>query len=288
MMEVVQDPSELRARCDAARAAGERVGVVPTMGALHAGHLSLVDAARDHGGTYLVATIFVNPLQFAPTDDLDRYPRPLAEDIERCRAAGVALLFAPEPRSMYPEGFSTYVEVEGVTGRLEGEHRPGHFRGVTTVVTKLLNLAGPCVAAFGRKDYQQWRTLARMVQDLDMPIEVVGSKIVRDADGLALSSRNRYLSAPDRERALGLVGGLRSAWDAFEAGERDAAELLSRAATPVRRAFDRVDYVALADADDLRPIEGPLPSRVLLAAAAHLGGTRLIDNVVLGEDPRPR
>lgn len=286
-MEVVHDPSELRARCDAARAAGERVGVVPTMGALHAGHMSLVDTARAHGGTHLCVTIFVNPLQFAPTDDLGRYPRPLAEDIEACRAAGVALVFTPQSGSMYPEGFSTHVEVEGITSSLEGEHRPGHFRGVTTVVAKLLNLAGPCVAAFGRKDYQQWRSLVRMVQDLDMPIEMVASKIVREPDGLALSSRNRYLTEPERARALGLVEGLRSAWDAFEAGERNAAELLRKASRPVRHGFDRVDYVALADADHLGPIEGPLPSRVLLAAAAHLGSTRLIDNVVLGEDPRP-
>lgn len=287
MTEVVHDPGVLRARCDAARAAGERVGLVPTMGALHAGHIGLVGAVRSKGATHIVATIFVNRLQFAPGDDLDRYPRTLDADVEKCRDAGVALVFAPKDGAMFPPGFSTHVDVGAVSGRLEGQHRPGHFRGVATVVAKLFNLAGPCVAAFGRKDYQQWRMLARMVSDLDMPIEVVGAPIVREADGLALSSRNRYLTSAERERALGLSTGLRAAWDAFEAGERDPVALLALASAPVRRRFDRVDYVALADPDDVSPIEGALRGRALLAAAAHIGSTRLIDNVVLGEDPRP-
>lgn len=287
MTDLIHEPAALRAACDAARAAGRRVGLVPTMGALHAGHLSLVEAARARGAGFVALTIFVNPLQFAPTDDLDRYPRTLDADLARCRELGVDTVFAPPNRGMYPEGFSTHVEVEGVTGPLEGVHRPGHFRGVTTVVTKLLNLAGPCVAVFGRKDYQQWRTLAHMVRDLDMPIEVVGAPIVREADGLALSSRNVYLSAEERARALGLVDGLRAAWDAFAAGERDAARLLALARAPVEARFDRIDYVALADAEDLGAVSGAIDGRAVLAGAAHLGGTRLIDNVVLGEDPRP-
>ncbi|MCB9593432.1 MAG: pantoate--beta-alanine ligase [Sandaracinaceae bacterium] len=287
MTVLVDEPAALRAACDAARASGRRVGLVPTMGALHTGHVSLVDVARQRGAEHVALTIFVNPLQFAPTDDLDRYPRTLDADLERCRAAGVDLVFAPKDGAMYAPGFSTHVTVADVTGPLEGVHRPGHFQGVTTVVAKLLNLAGPCVAVFGRKDYQQWRTLARMVRDLDMPIEVVGAPIVREADGLALSSRNVYLSAEERARALGLVTGLRAAWDAFEAGERDPGRLLAIASAPVEAGFDRIDYVALADPDHLGPLDLPLPSRVLLAGAAHLGKTRLIDNVVLGEDPRP-
>ena len=287
MTEVVHDKAAFRARCDAARADGRRVGLVPTMGALHAGHLSLVEAARARGADHVAVTVFVNPLQFGPAEDFDRYPRTLQDDVARCREAGVDTVFAPAMDAMYPDGFSTHVEVEGVTSPLEGQHRPGHFRGVTTVVTKLLMLTGPSVAVFGRKDYQQWRTLARMARDLDMPIEVVGAPIVREPDGLALSSRNRYLDPGQRERALAIVSGLRAAWDAFDAGERDPARLLPLARDGVAAAFDRVDYVALADPDSLAPLEGPLPPRALLAAAAHLGGTRLIDNVVLGDDPRP-
>lgn len=287
MTRVVHEPHELRAACDAARAAGLRVGLVPTMGALHAGHLSLVEVARARGAQHVALTIFVNPMQFAPTDDLDRYPRTLDADLARCRELGVDVVFAPADGAMYPRGFSTHVEVAGVTGPLEGVHRPGHFRGVTTIVAKLLALAGPCVAVFGRKDYQQWRTLATMVRDLDLPVEVVGAPIVREPDGLARSSRNVYLAAAERARALGLVEGLRAAWDAFDAGEREAGRLLALARAPIEARFDRVDYVALADPDDLSPLPPTVGSRAVLAGAAHLGTTRLIDNVVLGEDPRP-
>lgn len=287
MTRLVREPGALREECDEARARGHRVGLVPTMGALHAGHLSLIETARARGATHVALTIFVNPLQFAPTDDLDRYPRTLEADLARCRELGVDVVLAPADGAMYPPGFSSAVEVGGVTAPLEGVHRPGHFRGVTTIVAKLLNLAGPCVAVFGRKDYQQWRTLARMVRDLDMPVEVVGAPIVREPDGLALSSRNVYLAAAERARALGLVTGLRAAWDAFAAGERDPERVLALARGPVEASFDRVDYVALADADDLAPVGAELGARAVLAMAAHLGTTRLIDNVVLGEDPRP-
>lgn len=285
-MKKVVSPNALRETTDAAREAGARVGLVPTMGALHAGHLSLVDAARARGADWIAVTIFVNPLQFGEGEDLDRYPRTLEADLAACEAAGVDLVFAPERGSMYAPGFSTTVSVAGVTEPLEGVYRPGHFAGVTTVVAKLLNLAGPCVAAFGRKDYQQLATLRRMVLDLDMPIEVVGAPIVREPDGLALSSRNRYLSEDERARALALVTGLRAAWDAWAGGERDPDALARAARSPVEASFDRVDYVALADPDDLSPVQSP-SGRALLAGAAHLGGTRLIDNVVLGEDPRP-
>lgn len=282
--ELVHEPSALRAACDRARARGAKVGLVPTMGALHAGHMSLVEEAKRRGCDHLVVTIFVNPLQFGPHEDFDRYPRTLEDDLAACRAAGVHTVFAPAVDAMYPPGFATTVTVSGVTEPLEGAFRPGHFAGVTTVVAKLFALAGPCTAIFGRKDYQQWKIVERMARDLDLPVEVVGAPIVRDPDGLALSSRNRYLSPQERERALGIVTGLRAAERAFAAGERDRDALSSVARAPIEARFDRIDYVALADPETLAPIESArVPERVLLAVAAHIGMTRLIDNTVLGE-----
>jgi pantoate--beta-alanine ligase len=285
MTEVVRKPAEFRQACDDARADSRSVGLVPTMGALHEGHFSLIEAAKARAD-FVAVTIFVNPLQFGPSEDLDRYPRTFDSDLAGCRERGVDLVFAPAPQSMYPAGFQTQVSLADITKPLEGESRPTHFDGVTTVVTKLFNLAGPCAAMFGRKDFQQWRILARMAEDLDMPIEVLGCPIVREPDGLALSSRNRHLSDSERVRAPGIVSGLRTAWDAWSEGERNPDTLREIAREPVRRGFDRVDYVAAVDPDTLlRPAEAPC--RVLIAVAAHLGTTRLIDNVVLGEDPRP-
>jgi len=243
----------------------------------------VAEAVR-RGCDHVVVTIFVNPLQFGPGEDFDRYPRTLDDDRRRCDEAGVQTVFAPARDAMYPAGFQTRVVVERLTAPLEGRFRPGHFDGVTTVVAKLLNLVGPCTAVFGRKDYQQLKTIERMVLDLDLPVEVVGAPIVREPDGLALSSRNRYLSSSDRLRALGIVEGLRRAARAFAAGERDAACVLASAREPVDSSFDRIDYVTLADPDTLEPLEGTLPERALLAVAAHLGSTRLIDNVLLGSD----
>jgi pantoate--beta-alanine ligase len=283
---VVRLPPELRAACDEARARGGRVGLVPTMGALHEGHLALVREARRHADL-VVVTIFVNPLQFGPGEDFDRYPRTLEADVAACARAGVDLVFAPERAAMYPDGFATSVRVAGVTAPLEGEHRPGHFDGVTTVVAKLFGLVGPCTAVFGRKDYQQWRVIARMASDLDLPVRVVGHPTVREPDGLALSSRNRYLSGEERRRALALVAGLRAAHDAHAAGERDPARLEAIARAPLDAACDAVDYVAIRDADDLGPPGAAVCGRALLAMAARVGATRLIDNLVLGEDPRP-
>jgi pantoate--beta-alanine ligase len=285
MTTVVGEPADFRRACDEARADGGRVGLVPTMGALHAGHLSLIEEAKRRAD-FLAVTIFVNPLQFAEGEDLDRYPRTMESDLEGCRARGVDVVFAPEPDAMYPTGFQTEVSVSGLTKPLEGEFRPSHFDGVTTVVTKLFNLTGPSIAVFGRKDYQQWKILARLALDLDMPIEVVACPIIREPDGLALSSRNRYLSAAERERALGIVTGLRSAYDAWTGGERRPDALRALAAAPVEERFDRADYVAAVDPETLLVRKDP-ESRLLLAIAAHLGNTRLIDNVVLGEDPRP-
>ncbi|MCU0677555.1 MAG: pantoate--beta-alanine ligase [Myxococcota bacterium] len=279
-MQVVRDPKAFREACEAARVRGERVGLVPTMGALHEGHLSLVDRARSEGATFVALTIFVNPLQFAAHEDLGRYPRTLEADLEACRSRGVDLVLVPEDGSMYPPGFQTEVAVGGITKRWEGVHRPSHFAGVTTVVCKLFALTGPCVAVFGRKDYQQWRVIERMTLDLDLPIEVIGHPIVREEDGLALSSRNRYLSPEERTRALGIARGLHAANEAWRAGMRDADALAAIVRGPVEAAFDSIDYVAVASPRSLEPIDGSATEAVILVAA-HVGRTRLIDNLEL-------
>ncbi|MDD9941352.1 MAG: pantoate--beta-alanine ligase [Myxococcales bacterium] len=286
MTETVHAAADIRKRCDAWRAAGARVGLVPTMGALHSGHLSLIEAVRGHGAGPVVVSIFVNPLQFGAGEDLDAYPRTLEADLARLRELKVDLVFAPNGAEMYPDGFQTSVSVNRITSRLEGEERPTHFQGVTTVVNKLFNIVGPCVSAFGQKDYQQWRVLCRMVQDLCMPIEVIGCPIVRESDGLAMSSRNRYLSEGQRKRATGIFRGLRAAQDAFMRGERSTSKLLAAARAPVAASFDAVDYVSLADAEDLSPIvDDQIRRATVLLAAARLGETRLIDNTVLGAPP---
>jgi len=285
MTTLVREPADFRRACDQARAASRRVALVPTMGALHEGHFSLIDEARKRAD-FVAVTIFVNPLQFAPGEDLDRYPRTMQSDLVACRERAVDLAFAPESDAMYPSGFQTQVSIGALSKPLEGQFRPGHFDGVTTVVSKLFLLAGPCTAVFGRKDYQQWKILSRMVLDLDMPVEVVGCPIVREPDGLALSSRNRFLSPSERQRALGIVFGLRRAHQSWQEGERRPDTLRSLAMERVRSSFDRIDYVAAVDPDTLLPLAGS-SDRLLIAMAAHLGTTRLIDNVVLGEDPCP-
>jgi pantoate--beta-alanine ligase len=284
-MRVLTDPAGLRAACDALRAAGSRVGFVPTMGALHSGHMSLLGAVRARGAERVVLSVFVNPLQFGVGEDLAKYPRPREQDLALCAEHAVDLVYAPEPAAMYSTQFQTHVEVAQLTRPFEGELRPEHFRGVTTVVTKLLNAVGPCIAAFGRKDYQQWRVVDRMVRDLDIPADVIGCPIVRDPDGLALSSRNRYLSPAERQRATAIYAGLSAADAAFRAGERDPSRLVHLARARVEASFDAVDYVRLADAETLVPCESvPLTRGPVLLIAARLGATRLIDNAVLGED----
>ena len=288
---VLRAPGAFRALCDDARRAGHRVGFVPTMGALHDGHLALAREARARvGADGLVAvSVFVNPTQFAPNEDLAKYPRELDADVARCAAAGVDAVFAPSAEDMYPAGDQTRVRVPDVAAPLEGAFRPTHFEGVATVVTKLLNAAGPCVAVFGRKDYQQYRVIARMVRDLLVPAEVVGHRTVREADGLAMSSRNRYLSAVDRARAAAIPAALARSQRAWESGARDVEALRALAEDHLRGAVDSVDYVSLRDADDLSALPPTLPegARAVLAVAVRVGATRLIDNVVLGEDPSP-
>jgi pantoate--beta-alanine ligase len=284
MPEIVELPRALFSATEQYRAAGQRVGLVPTMGALHEGHMSLVAAVREAGAARVVVSIFVNPLQFGQNEDLAKYPRTFAEDLARCERHGVDLVYAPLREAMYPAGFQSHVEVEQITLPLEGAARPTHFRGVTTVVCKLFNATGPCVAAFGRKDYQQWRTIQRMVDDLDLPVDVLGCPIAREPDGLAMSSRNRYLSAEQRARAAEIHRGLQTASRAFAAGLRERGELEKLARTPIEAAFDAIDYVSVADADDLTREGARCGEHSVLLVAAKLGATRLIDNCRLGHE----
>jgi pantoate--beta-alanine ligase len=258
------------------------------MGALHAGHLALVAEARRRTDAVAV-TIFVNPTQFGPSEDFAKYPRVLERDLELCREAGVELVFAPPTAEMYPDGERTRVRVDRLTDHLCGPFRPGHFEGVATIVTKLFAVAGSSTAVFGRKDYQQLQVVRRLAQDLLLPVEIVGHPTLRDSDGLALSSRNQYLSTQERERALAVPRALSQAARAFVAGERRAGELRRLALGFVEPVASRIDYISIADPDDLEPFDpdASVGSRALLALAIFVGSTRLIDNVVLGEDKDP-
>jgi pantoate--beta-alanine ligase len=270
-----------RARADAAVLGGGRVALVPTMGYLHEGHLALVDEARRHGDV-VAMSIFVNPLQFAPTEDLARYPRDLAGDSAKARGRGVDLLFTPESAEVYPREPRVRVVPGPLADRWEAAVRPGHFAGVLTVVAKLFHLFQPDVAVFGQKDVQQATLVRAMVRDLDFPIEIVLAPTVREPDGLALSSRNVYLSPDERRRALALSGALRRIEALYGAGERDAA-VLAREGYAVLDAEPgvAVDYLAVADAETLAPLERVEDGAVAMVAA-RVGATRLIDNVLLG------
>ncbi|HEX8796584.1 MAG TPA: pantoate--beta-alanine ligase [Polyangiaceae bacterium] len=283
---VVQTSTDVRAACDPVRAAGGVVGLVPTMGALHEGHLSLVREARRRA-RLVVVSIFVNPTQFGPNEDFTRYPRDLEGDTRKLAGAGADLVFAPDAATMYPPGDDTRVRPGAVAAPLEGEKRPGHFEGVATVVTKLFAIAGPCAAVFGRKDYQQLLVVRRVVRDLQLPVDIVAHPIVREPDGLAMSSRNAYLSAEERARALAISRGLSEAARAHAAGERGRDALESIARGPIASAATSIDYVAARDADTLAALHDRVPDRAVLLVACRVGTTRLIDNLVLGEDPPP-
>jgi pantoate--beta-alanine ligase len=282
---VIHRIAEVRAACDAARAAGQTVGFVPTMGALHEGHLALARAARRRA-SYVVASIFVNPTQFGPNEDLSRYPRDLDGDVAKLASAGVDAVFVPTVGEIYPTGEQTRVRVGSVAEPLCGAFRPGHFEGVATVVAKLFAVIGASAAVFGRKDHQQLLVIRRMTTDLCFPVEVVSHPIVREADGVAMSSRNAYLSVDDRKRAVALVEGLDAAARRFAGGERRARELERIAREPVERVASSIDYVEARADETLEPIS-EVGSRALLAVACRIGTTRLIDNVVLGEDSPP-
>jgi pantoate--beta-alanine ligase len=270
-------PGDARDQADHWRAAGLTVGLVPTMGALHAGHLSLVKRARDENDR-VVVSVFVNPLQFGPQEDFERYPRDLDADLALLAASEVDGVYTPSVETMYPAGASTRVRVGAVAEPLEGVHRPGHFEGVATVVLKLLSATRPHRAYFGQKDAQQLAVVRRMTRDLDLGVDIVGCPIVREPDGLALSSRNVYLDPAQRSAARALSRSLRMADDAFRAGERDAGSLraLLRAAL-AREPLATVDYAEIVDPETFRP-----PGR-LAVLAARFGATRLIDNHLLGE-----
>lgn len=276
-MRTFHGPDEMRAFAEEARARRQRIAFVPTMGALHEGHGSLLREARRRADLS-VLSIFVNPLQFAPTEDLSRYPRTPAADVARAVQEGVDVLYEPTPAAMYPVGFQTTIDVAGMTRDLDGVSRPGHFSGVATVVCKLFSAVRPHVALFGQKDYQQLQVVRRMALDLDLGVEVVGMPIVRDGDGLALSSRNVYLSADERARALAIPRAIDLAKKAWDRGVRDAPALLADARTAL--AGVDLDYLELRDAVTLTLV-AHASAAVVVLVAARVGTTRLIDNVVL-------
>jgi pantoate--beta-alanine ligase len=284
--QLVTDPAAWQARCLQARDSGRRLALVPTMGSLHDGHRSLLREARrlaDQGGRtgLALATIFVNPTQFGPGEDLSSYPRDLSGDLATCGEAGIDLVLAPtDPAQVFPAGHQTWVEVERASQGLCGASRPGHFRGVATVVAKLFNLTRPHLALFGEKDWQQLAVIRAMARDLAFGVEIVGMPIVREADGLARSSRNAYLKPEQRPAALSLWRALRQAREAVAAGQRQAGALVAAARAGLEAAGARVDYVALVHPLTLQPVEEAVPGSVLLLAA-FVGTTRLIDNLVL-------
>jgi pantoate--beta-alanine ligase len=272
--------AELRGRLAEWRSAGERIGLVPTMGALHAGHMALADAAKA-GCDRVVATIFVNPKQFAPSEDLAAYPRKEAADLDMLRRAQVDLVFVPAADEIYPPGFATLVRVTGLSEGLCGAHRAGHFDGVATVVAKLLIQSMPDIAYFGEKDYQQLLVIRRLARDLDLPVRIDGVPTVREPDGLALSSRNAYLSPAEREVAPGLARTLRGIAAALAAEPNSVAEQIEQGRDALTRAGFAVEYLEIRDALSLAPVTAiAAPARLL--AAVRLGRTRLIDNIAIG------
>lgn len=279
-MTIVTSVAEMKALARSWARAGMRIGFVPTMGYLHEGHLSLVRESKRRADVTVVS-IFVNPTQFGPNEDYKKYPRDLAKDAAYLERGGVDCLFHPEAAEIYPPGYRTFVEVEGLQDRLCGRSRPGHFRGVATVVLKLFEIVRPDLAFFGAKDAQQVLIIGRMAADLDLDVEVVTCPLVREADGLALSSRNAYLSPEERKAALALSTGLRWAEKAVAAGERDAARLVAGVRSILEaEPLARVDYVEAVDPGTLEPVDG-ISGEVLLALAVFIGATRLIDNVRL-------
>jgi len=276
---VITTVQAMQQQSDAWRGAGLRVGLVPTMGYLHQGHLSLVERCRQESDRTVVS-IFVNPLQFGPSEDLAIYPRDLDRDLKLLEEYQVEAVFHPPAEEFYPEGFSTYVEVEGLTQGLCGAFRPGHFRGVTTVVTKLFTAVRPHLAVFGQKDYQQSAVIRRLVRDLNMGIAIVVAPTVREADGLAMSSRNLNLSEAERRRAPGLYQTLCQARESIQAGERDAGRIVARMRERIGRELtDRIDYIEVVDPDTLEPV-AQIESAVVIALAVRLAKARLIDNVL--------
>ncbi|MCX6344731.1 MAG: pantoate--beta-alanine ligase [Armatimonadetes bacterium] len=279
-MKLVHTIKETRDEITQARREGKIIGFVPTMGALHEGHLTLVKRAREECG-FVVVSIFVNPTQFGPSDDLDNYPRTLESDAHKCEQAVVDLIFAPSPAEMYPRGFDTWVEVNGPAEMLEGALRPGHFRGATSVCAKLFNITNPDFTYFGKKDYQQLTVIRKMVRDLNLPMTVVPVDTVRERDGLAISSRNVYLSSVERNAALVLSRALKDVKAVFDSGERRVLTLKRIAESMIAaELMPRIDYVEIVDAETLTPID-EIERPAVLLLAVKIGSTRLIDNIEL-------
>jgi len=285
-MRICKTIDEMRAACQAARSSGQRLGFVPTMGALHEGHLSLVRAARASCDV-VAASVFVNPKQFGPNEDLAKYPRDFDRDRDLLAKEGVQLLFAPSVEEMYPAGAVTWVTVEELSSKLDGSSRPGHFRGVTTIVAKLFHIVEPDAAFFGQKDAAQLAIVRRMVRDLNFPVEIVAVPTVREADGLAMSSRNAYLDPAQRQQALVLHRALLRVKKSWEAGERDAAKLAAAGREEVAEEQSvRLDYFEIVDPDTLDPVDHAA-NGALVAVAAYVGATRLLDNILLFRDQDP-
>ena len=282
-METIKDIKEIQAHCLAAKSAGQTIAFVPTMGYLHEGHMSLLHEGRKRGDL-LVLSIFVNPTQFGQGEDLERYPRDFNRDETMARECDVDLIFYPDTESIYPDGYATYVTVEGpLTNTLEGACRPTHFRGVTTVVTKLFTIVMPHVALFGRKDFQQLAVIRRMAADLNLPVEIVGMPIIRESDGLAMSSRNVYLSTSERQQSLSLIDSLNMAASVVKAGERAASAVVAKTVDRLKSEPDlEVDYVKICHAETLEEVD-EIDQESVMLLAVKVGKTRLIDNSLLVE-----
>ena len=281
-LQVIESVKAMQSHCERLRLAGKKISFVPTMGYFHEGHLSLMKEAR-RTADHVVVSIYVNPTQFGPKEDFSKYPRDFDRDAAMAKSVGVDVIFFPPNSEMYPEGYQTYVNVEKVTQNLCGLSRPGHFRGVTTVCCKLFNIVKPHSAIFGRKDYQQLAAIKRMVADLNMDLEIVGMPTFREPDGLAMSSRNVYLSKEERASALTLVGSLKMAQKLYAEGERNAVKIIRQAEKLITSApFTAIDYIKICDAatlEDVLEIKG----EAVMALAVKVGKTRLIDNSVLGD-----
>ncbi len=279
-MRVIEKISDLKAIIRSQKSSGKTIGFIPTMGFLHQGHLSLVKASKDEND-FTIMSIFVNPTQFGPNEDFDKYPRDMARDTKLAEAAGVDVIFAPLKDEMYPDGYKTYVDVVDITNVLCGKSRPGHFKGVTTVVTKLFNIVEPDKAYFGQKDGQQVIVLKKMVRDLNMNLEIVTCPIVRESDGLAMSSRNTYLSPEQRSGALVLSKSLFKAEQLIKDGERDVAHIIGYISEKISEiSFADIDYVEVTDIINLEKVD-TINGKVLIALAVRFGKTRLIDNVIV-------
>ena len=280
-MEVIRTIRDMQSWSKERKREGKTIGIVPTMGFLHEGHLSLVDAARANGADCVVLTIFVNPIQFAPNEDFVSYPRDFAHDSALCAEKNVDVIFAPTVQEMYPSPVTCFVSERKLSKGLCAKTRPTHFDGVTTVVAKLFNAVLPDVAVFGQKDAQQARVLKRMVRDLNFPIRLVIAPIVREADGLAKSSRNKYLSAADRQNALVLSRSLKEAGESLARGETDLLNVIDTVKGKIEATGGRIDYVEAIDAEELEPVEVKSDKPVMIALAAYFGTTRLIDNIII-------